>query len=151
MAADSLQSNKILYLDLTHKLNDYNEIYNLNTYLDGANSSELERLSYTNETLKTRLLKLKQEYLLEDRGVKAFTFKSNVLYFTAIVVSIVLCLAAVYVQGGTGGLSGKMAVIISVVIIVIYFLILLFVVKANIERRYYAYDQYYWDQIKKKT
>ena len=82
MAVDSLQSNKILYLDLTHKLNDYNEIYNLNTYLDGANSTELERLSYTNETLKTRLLKLKQEYLLEDRGVKAYTFRSNILYFT---------------------------------------------------------------------
>ena len=125
MAADSLQSNKILYLDLTHKLNDYNEIYNLNTYLDGANTSELERLSYTNETLKTRLLKLKQEYLLEDRGVKAYTFRSNVLYFTSIIVSIVLCLAAVYVEGGTGGLSAKMAVMISIGLIVVYFIILL--------------------------
>lgn len=151
MAADSLQSNKILYLDLTHKLNDYNEIYNLNTYLDGANSTELERLSYTNETLKTRLLKLKQEYLLEDSGVKAYTFRSNILYFTAIILSIVLCLTAVYVEGGNGGLSAKWAIIISIGIIVIYFIILLVIVKAYIERRYYAYDQYYWDQIKKKT
>ena len=125
MAADSLQSNKILYLDLTHKLNDYNEIYNLNTYLDGANSTELERLSYTNETLKTRLLKLKQEYLLEDSGVKAYTFRSNILYFTAIILSIVLCLTAVYVEGGNGGLSAKWAIIISIGIIVIYFIILL--------------------------
>jgi len=151
MAVDSLQSNKILYLDLTHKLNDYNEIYNLNTYLDGANSTELERLSYTNETLKTRLLKLKQEYLLEDRGVKAYTFRSNILYFTTIITSIVLCLAAVYVEGGAGGLSAQMAVMISIGIIVVYFIILLFIVRANIERRYYAYDQYYWDQMKKKT
>jgi len=148
MASDILESNKVMYLDLTHKLNDYNEIYNLNTYLDSANTSELDRLKYTNETLKTRILKLKQEYLAEDSGVKLYTFRINVLYFTAIIIAIVLCIAAFYAEGK---ISSKIASIFSMGLIIVYFIILLFVVKANIERRNHAYDQYYWDQVQKNN
>jgi cytochrome c-type biogenesis protein CcmH/NrfG len=148
MASDILELEKIKYLDLTHKLNDYNEIYNLNTYLDGTNTTELDKLSYTNETLKTRILKLKQEYLAQESDVKLYTFRNNILYFSTIVIAFILCIVAFYSEGS---FSGKFTVIIILCILTVYFFILLLLIKANVERRTYAYDQYYWAQVKKQT
>lgn len=148
MANNTLEANRIKYLDLTHKLNDYNEIYSVNNYLQGANNVELDRLKATDNTIRTRILRLKQEYLQNDHGIKEYKFRTNILYFSAIIISFLLFLGALFLQGG---INPKMAIIISITLIVVYLLILLFVVKANVERRSYAYDQYYWDQVKKQT
>jgi hypothetical protein len=147
MANNILEANRIKYLDLTHKLNDYNEIYSVNNYLQEANSVELDRLRSTDNTIKTRVLRLKQEYLQGDHGIKEYKFRTNILYFSAIVISFLLLIGSLFIQGR---INQKIAIIISVTLIVVYLLILLFVVKANVERRSYAYDQYYWDQVKKQ-
>lgn len=144
----TLEYNKVKFLDLTHKLNDYNEIYNVNTYLQGAYGMELERLLATNNDLKTHLLRMKQEYMTNESGINAYRFRTNVVYFTILVVSVILMITALFTQGKLGA---RMLFIICAVIIVIYFIIVLIMIKSNNERRYYAYNQFYWYPIKPKV
>jgi hypothetical protein len=132
---------------MTHKLNDYNEIYNVNSYLQGANSQDLQRLAGVNDTLRTRILRLKQEYMLYDHGINEFGFRINIVYFTGVIVCIVLFMAALFQQDR---LSGRLALTISTGLFVVYCLIVLLVVKSNADRRKYSYHQYYWKQVEKK-
>lgn len=147
MANNTLEANRIKYLDLTHKLNDYNEIYSVNNYLNGANGVELDRLTTTDNTIRTRILRLKQEYLQHDHAIKEYKFRTNILYFSSIVIAFLLVLSALFIEEK---IKPKIFIIVSSSIIVIYLLILLFVVKANVTRRSQAYDQYYFDQVKKQ-
>ncbi len=144
----SLENNKIKFLDLTHKLNDYNEIYNVNTYLQGAYSQELERLMVMNNDLKTNLLRLRQEYMTNESGISAYRFRTNIVYFTLIVICIILMVTTLFAQGK---LSARMLFIICLVIIVIYFIIVLIMIKSNNERRAYSYNQFYWRPVVKQV
>ncbi len=144
---NSLETNKIKFLDITHKLNDYNEIYSVNTYLQGAYDLELDRINAVNNDLKTQLLKMKQEYMTNDSGVYAYKFRINIVYFTIFVICILLMLTALFSQNK---LSLRLLIIIGLVIIAIYFIIVLIIIKSNNERRYYAYNQYYWNAVTNK-
>jgi len=144
---DSLETNKIKFLDLTHKLNDYNEIYSVNNYLQGAYGQELDRLNTTNNDLKTQLLRMKQEYMTNDSGIYVYKFRISILYVTIFIVCIVLMITTLFAQNK---LSSRMLLIIVLAIIVIYFIIVLVMIKMNNERRYYAYNQYYWNTITNK-
>lgn len=144
---NSLENNKIKYLDLTHKLNDYNEIASVNRYLKDTYNSELERLNQTNNVLRTRILRMKQEYMMNDHGIQEFKFRTNILYFTGFVVSIVLVVAALFVQGR---LDARMTLIVSFGLLIVYLIIVLIAVKSNLERRKYSYNQYYWNQVNKQ-
>lgn len=143
----SFETNKIKYLDLTHKLNDYNEIYNVNSYIQENNNMELDRLNSSNNTIKTRILRMKQEYLLNDQSIKEFNFRKNILYFTIVIICIILSIVALYVQDK---INIKLTMIACGSISIIYLFILMFVINANVNRRSYAYNQYYWNQIQKQ-
>lgn len=144
----SLEDSKITYLEMTHKLNDYNEIYNVNNYLKYANELELSRLSDVNDTLRTRILRLKQEYLLYDHDIAEYKFRINILYFTAIIVCFVLFITAFFHQGR---ITPKLAMYLSLGLLIFYLIILLFVVKTNSNRRKYSYDQWYWKPVQRKN
>jgi len=143
---DQIESNKNQYLDTTHKLNDYNEIYNLNTYLLRSNTQELDKLEGTNNLLKTRILKMKQEYMLFERDQRMYGFRRNLLYLSTLVVSGLLVVAALFVQGT---LQSKMAVIICAGVGIVYLIILVLMVLYNSRRTTYSYDHIYWKPIKK--
>ena len=49
------------YMDMTHKLNDYNEIYNVNKHIDKSTDEEMGRLLAIHNSLKIKILKLKQQ------------------------------------------------------------------------------------------
>lgn len=143
----SLENNKVMYLDLTHKLNDYNEIASVNRHLKDAYSSELDRLNYTNNVLRTRILRMKQEYMMNDHGVQEFRFRTNILYFTGFIVSIVLAVSALFMQGR---IDTRMTMIIAFGLLIVYLIIVLIAVKYNIERRKNSYNQYYWNPVNKQ-
>jgi hypothetical protein len=140
-----LESNKNKYLEATHKLNDYNEIYNMNSYMLQANSQELYRLNYTNNLLKTRILKLKQEYMLHEHDTHVYHFRRNILYITALVVAGLLLVFSLFVQGK---LAKNVTMGIAVGVTVLYLIVILLIVRRNLRRTTYSYDHYYWNQIK---
>lgn len=144
----ALDNNKNTFLDLTHQLNNYNEIYNVNSYLKNMNALEYDRLSRTNENIKAKVLKMKQEYLLLEYGKHENKMRTNIMLITMVIVSIISVVFGFYCQDK---LDKNMSIMIAVGILIFYFLIILFILKANAKRRKYDWNQYYWLEMKKKS
>lgn len=149
MSDFDLESNKNSYLENTHRLNDYNEIYNLNSHLQKSNTLEISRLQSTDNILKSKVLKLKQEYLLLGHDTKVYHFRMNVMYFSAMVLGILFVIAAAFMVPRAPPLkpmiTGKIAIWSSCIIAIVYLIIILLVVKAHANRRAYSYNQFYWN------
>lgn len=143
-----IDSQRVKYLDLTSRLNNYNEIYTVNSYIKGANNSELDRLNSSNNTIKSKILRMKQEYLLRDHDLKEYKYRINILYLTVIIVSFILILVTFYSQNK---LNIQLLATCIGVISIVYLIILMFSIKSNINRRSNAFDQYYWTQAKDIT
>lgn len=141
-----LNQNKDKYLDLTHQLNNYNEIYNVNFYLDNLGSLERDKLDRTNNNIKSKVLRMKQEYMVLDYSEYENKLRSNIMYWSIVISAILFCLCAMYSQEK---LSKNMLILISLVLIILYFLIVLFMIFQQSQRRKYAFNQYYWANMKK--
>jgi hypothetical protein len=63
-------------------------------------------------------------------------------------MAIVFLIASFY---SSGSMKGAVAFTIIFVIILLYMLIALFFVYANSHRRRYAWEQYYWSEMKKSV
>jgi len=144
---DTFTSQKNKYLDYTHRLNDYNEIYNLNHYLSDSTQMDLDRLNSINETLKTRVLRMKQEYLMYEFGLNQYTFRVNLLYFLIICLSIVLFSVTMFSEQRMPLMT---TIIIASVVLLVCLIVVLWAVIANKSRRSYAYNQYYWQEVASK-
>lgn len=143
---NTLDSALIKYLDITTKLNDYNEIENLNKHMMSANDQELIKLHTFNNQLKTKLLKAKQSYMLMDYGIHEYDMINNILGFTIVVV----CLA-LFIVSRTSAENKKMLVWICMGIALFYLIVVLVILKQNSSRRTYAWSQWYWSPVKKNT
>lgn len=145
---ENLTSNKNAYMDLTHQLNNYNEVYNVNFYLNNLNSVELDRLQTFENNIRAKVLKMKQEYLLMDYAINEHRLRSNIIYIGLVVMAIVFLIASFY---SSGSMKGSLAFTIIFVIILLYMLVALFFIYANSHRRRYAWEQYYWSEMKKSV
>lgn len=138
------------YLDLTHQLNNYNEIYNMNKYVSNVNDGELTRLAGFNENIKSKVLKLKQDYMLYDVSMKSIGFWTSILYFTLVMTCLVFFAIAFHsreVPEGAFTISKTIVIIIICVLALIYVLIVIFSLAGHVKRRKYFYDQYYWKSM----
>jgi hypothetical protein len=143
MSKEEIETNKYRYLEYTHQLNDYNEIENLNSYVALATSSDKERLSGVSNNLRIRVLKLKQEYLLYEHGSNLYTFRTRILYFTIICISLILFFIVMFAEEKLGAV---IVIIACSVILGICLFVIMIAVIFNKQRRSYAYDQYYWQE-----
>jgi len=144
--ADELTTNKNKYLDLTHKLNDYNEIDNLNNILLTVTNVEKTKLTDMDNNVRSRLLKMKQEYLLKEASIQKYNFIINMLYFTIVIFSAVFFALAAFVQDMIGkGVTIAIVIALSIV----YLIVVLVAVRINANRRSSAWNQFYWQKIKK--
>jgi hypothetical protein len=139
--ATPLSFNKNKYIELTTQLNNYNEIYNMNKYVSNINKSELDKIVSFNENLKTKILKLKQEYLLNDFGMYNYAFWANIMYFTIIISGISLGIIAFK---DPPILSDNLKLTIVITIAFLYIFILLIVIGIRVSRRKYSWNQFYW-------
>jgi uncharacterized membrane protein len=137
--------DKVKYLDLTHKLNDYNEIYNLNKHLLDTNNMEYDKLYNGSNQIKTKLMKSKQEYMLLDYSINEYKMYSNLLAFTIFIV----CVLLFFVTKATKETQKQLIIILSV-IAVIYLIIVIVILKTSGNRRNYAWTHWYWDPMVKK-
>lgn len=141
-------SNDIIdnYKTLTHELNNYNEIYNLNNYLAENTSTEYGRLSKMNDVFKSKVLKSKQQYLDADRTVNRLKLTNNLLCFSAVIFGIFFLAVGVHLKD-TSKFSMTSVMIVVAVLTVIYITLVLLIVLSNSKRRNQYWDQYYWQQI----
>lgn len=143
----TLALEKNNFINLTHQMNNYNEIYNMNKYVSNVNMNELERLAFVSENLKSKVLKLKQEYMLYDVSMKKIGFWVNILYFTLVLICLTFFAIAFYNKGVAENnivITDTILYIIIGVLGVVYLIVLIVLLATNIRRRKYFYDQYYW-------
>ena len=143
-----LNENKDKYLDLTHQLNNYNEIYNVNYYLKNLNTSETEKLDRSNNNIKSKVLRMKQEYMVLDYSQYENQMRANIMYLTVVVSGIVFILCSMYSQDK---LSKNILTLSCIGILILYLLIVLIVIFKQTSRRIYAYNQYYWGNMKSNS
>lgn len=137
---------KVDFLNNTHQLNNYNEIYSMNKHVDGIQNIERRKLEGINENLKTRIMKLKQEYMLIDYKRNALIMKSRIMMFSSVVIALCFILAALFLMEKI-----NQTIMFSVigVLCVIYLFVVIMIIKSNSHRRYYSWSQYYWAEMKK--
>lgn len=144
-ALDNIETEKTIFKDLTHQLNNYNEIFNLNLYLQNSGLQERERLTKANETLKSKIMKLKQEYVLQEWKKSYMRLKNNLIYYAMVIISVILIFVGLYLNK-TIPLGA--AVGVTVGLSLFFIVTVIFIVKANADRRNLVWDQYYWGPMK---
>ena len=128
-----LEYNRLNFLDLTNQMNNYNEIYNMNTYAENINNSQYDKIASLDATLKTQLYKLKQQYFLVDYSNHNLSFWKNILYFTLCMMCLTFIIIALFnskflttmAKEPTSKLFGKLDMFFYIIISVISFIYLL--------------------------
>ena len=134
------------YKSLTHELNNYNEIYNLNNYLAQNTTTEFDRLSKMNEVFKSKVLKSKQQYLDADRNVNRLELTNYLLCFSAVIFGFFFVAVGIHLKS-PAKFSKKSVWIVVLILTVLYIALVLLIVLSNSKRRNQYWDQYYWQQI----
>ena len=134
------------YRNVTHQFNNYNEIFNLNMYLKNSSTQDMERLEKTNDMLKSRVIKLKQQYISQERDYNFMGLKNGLMYYTIIVCCFMLIMVGVFLLEMIGLTP---LVIIVIIVSVIFILSVIFIIKNNSTRKNLSWDQYYWEPMKK--
>lgn len=143
-ASAALGANTIQYLDLTHKLNEYNELHGVNQHLQRVASQDLARLEGTHEELRAHILKKQQEYLLTNFAVQDVAFRGRVLVWTGIIAGVFVLAAAAVASGKASPSKAKAILIGCASVATLYFVALIVMAKRHADRRKTAYDQFYW-------
>lgn len=142
---DNLDTELKTYKNLTHHFNNYNEIFNLNIYMKNSGAQERARLQRTNELLKGRVIKLKQEYVLQDRKVHFMSLKNGLMYYTLFVTCLLLLIVGFFVKNS---ISITILIVSTIIITLIFIISVVMVVKNHSNRRNIMWDQYYWKPMK---
>ena len=138
---NEMMAKKKDFMDLTHQMNNYNTMYNLNEQLQKVHSKSLNELDDVDNKIKSAALKTKQQYMLLDYAVNEYAMRNNLMYFTIIVICIIVLMCAYYAMEKL-----KMNVMLIGVfgVLIVWAAIVIIVVKVNSDRRKYAWNQYYW-------
>lgn len=142
-----MAENVNTYMMNTHYLNDYNEIYNVNNYLDERTQLERERLQSMYERLNSNTLRIKQEYLLKRFDVQNYKYKISMISYALVLVCVLLILTIMYTDGKISknilfGVIGTSTVLFALIVFLIS--------RSNSYREKTNWDMYYWGPVEKK-
>jgi uncharacterized membrane protein len=146
----TFQDQRDIYLDLTDKINNFNEISNVNDYLHSMNNVELDKLNTFNSVIRSKLLKLKQEYMLNEFGIHEYTMRNNIILVSIIIAGFALVAVARYATDSTQ-FTSRYLMITCLILGIIYLIITLIIILRNRNRRKYDWNMYYFDPVKKQT
>lgn len=144
--ANEVESILKTYRNNTFSLNNFNEIYATNKYLDRATSEERDRLLKSLNQLKSSLLQMRQEYLIKNYALKEYNVRMYILQWTIIAMCVLFLLFGLVIQGKVGQ---KLMFIVVASVILVYAMIVFFTVKSNAYRDDMNWNIHYWGPVKK--
>ena len=142
----NVASNLKTYRNNTFNLNNFNEIYSTNRYLDKATTEEKNRLSESLNRLKSSLMKMRQEYLVKKYTIEEYTVRVHILQWTVIAVCALFILLGLVLNQTLGP---KLLQIIAGGVIFVYAVIVYVIIKQNSYRFDNNWDMFYWGPIAK--
>ncbi len=146
LIASSAQSRIDKYIDLSHRLVDYNEIYNTNKYVQGELATETNRMGNLKNNLKNKIFISKQKsmgYRYEKSKTK---FLMNLFLFSVFVFIILIALTSAQLAGS---LTLTTFYIIVATIVVVYILIILLYISSNAYRTHSDWEKYHFSSMNK--
>lgn len=153
IATLAIETEKTNFKDLTHQLNNYNELFNLNAYMASQNNTEGNRLAKTNETLKSQVLRMKQLFLSNDYQQHLYRMKTNIVLGTVIAFAIMFVIVGlhmkktVFSRSATPVVSRNTMFIGVSVAAIVYFMFVIAMVRRNAQRRKLNWGQFYWQNM----
>lgn len=141
----SLKQQMDRYIDISHRLNDYNEIYNTNKYIESNLDSEKSKMSHLNRQLKTKIFGAKQTAQMYEYERDKLSFYKRLFFVTAFVVIDFLVITGFHMGGA---ISGKLFYTLMGGLATLYVVIVSILLYANSFRTHTDWNKFYWASMK---
>lgn len=144
-ALSEMTASKNNFMELTHELNNYNEIYNKNVYLKSIVVSELDKLQAVEDGVKTSVMKQKQDYMAADYGLHLFGVRAKIMMWTVVVACGLLLVIATHLSGRVAQLNNVTIVVSGCsAVVLVWFLVVYLTLRSYTNRRANSWSQFYW-------
>lgn len=140
----AIQHNRLKYYDITNQLNNFNEIYGMNKYVDDLNGKKKEELERFKNQLIGQFYSLKQRYFLQEYTNNNIKFWTDMVIYTLIVMCIGIIVVAMFNEKYKN--KSSLLMIILGVIGILYLIGFILAVGTKMSRRRYAWNQFYWQK-----
>jgi len=144
--ASSLNDQVSKYIEVSHRLNDYNEIYNTNSYIDKELKTSKKEITGVTQKLKNRIYSSKQKSQLYEYEKNKLSFYKSLFLVSCFVIVDLITLVGVHLQGV---ISEKTLYVVTGVSAGIYLLIVFVLVYANSFRTHTDWNKFYWESMNK--
>jgi hypothetical protein len=143
--SSSLEDQVDKYIDITHRLNDYNEIYNTNTYIYKELNKEQNRLGDFTNRLKNKIYISKQKSQMYEYETNKMKFYRNLfLVSCGLIIVLLMCASANITQK----ISSKLFYVILFSLTLVYVIAVSAFVYSNSFRSHTDWNKFYWGNIK---
>jgi hypothetical protein len=132
------------YVEITHKLNDYNEIYNTNKYIDNELTREKSRMNDLIQKLKNKIYISKQKSQMYEYNANRLKFNKGFFLFCCSFVINLLALAAALLANTISYTKFYVSIAI---ITIIYISIIVVLLYANSYRTHTDWNKFHWGSI----
>jgi hypothetical protein len=129
------------FVTTTDALAQMNESINANVYITNALQKEAARVDKLNESAKTGIYKVRQDFMYYGYMYEYYRFTTAVMIYTMVVTILLLTLIAIWRLGYIPTIA---LIIASGVILLVYLMSMIIMFKSASYRRKYTWGKYYW-------
>jgi lipopolysaccharide export LptBFGC system permease protein LptF len=140
----SLEDKVDKYIGISHRLNDFNEIYNTNKYIDKELRKEQYRIDDTTNKLKNKIYISKQKAQMYEYETNKLKFYKN-LFLLTVALAITLMVFATYNLNNY--IAPKAFYVLTGIAVFIYIVIVFVLLYANSYRSHTDWNKYNWGNI----
>jgi uncharacterized membrane protein len=140
----SLTDHVSKYVGLTHRLNDYNEIYNTNKYIGTELKKADKEMNSVTRKLKNKIHISKQKSQMYEYQRNRLKFLKSLFLVSCFVIIDLLVLVAANLSGL---IPTKLFYILIGVSVAIYLFIVYMLVYANSFRSHTDWNKFYWSSV----
>jgi hypothetical protein len=132
------------YVEMTHRLHDYNEVYNTNMYIANELMRNDKNIEKTKKKLKNTIYASKQKAQTYEYETHRWKYYRTLFLITAFVVIDLITLVGVHIAGG---ISAAYFYTMMGIIAFLYTIAIIIVIYSNSFRSRYDWDKYMWHGI----
>ena len=146
--ASSLEQQVDKYVDLSHRLTDYNEIYNANSYIAQELGREESGLKDTTTRLKNTIYISKQKSQFYEYQKNKLSFYKGLFLVSCFIIVDVLTVTGSHMSGL---ISSESLYTITAVSVVIYLFVVYFLIYWNSTRTNTDWNKFNWGSVGTKN
>ncbi len=131
------------FLYKTQQLQNYNEIYGLNQYLEKNTNMVYDETASLNNSIKTKILNMKYDVLFQDNNYKRYQWRQEFIVMLMFFISVSFFIFTFFLSGR---ISKNIMIVALSLLWIIALIIIFFKIAAARVRNMNSYDQVYWSK-----